>query len=133
MFRFFALIGAIGAILLAATQLTAGDAPEGWVKYSPSEFAAIQKTGKSVVVDVHATWCPTCRAQQPILEELRRDPRLSDATFVRVDFDKDKDFLRAHKIPRQSTIVIFRGKNEIARTVAETNRERLRAVVFSAI
>ncbi len=133
MFRLFALLGAVAAIFFAATQLTAKDAPEGWVQYTPEAFAAAQASGDPVVVDVFAPWCPTCRAQAPILDELRQDDRLAEATFIKVNFDDNKAFLRAHRIPRQSTILVFKGRTELARSIAETNRMRLRAVVLNAI
>ena len=133
MFRLFALLGAVAAVFFAATQLTAKDAPEGWVQYSPEAFATAQASGELVVVDVFAPWCPTCRAQAPILDELRQDDRLADATFIKVNFDKNRAFLREHRIPRQSTILVFKGETEVARSIAETNRMRLRAVVLNAI
>ena len=51
----------------------------------------------------------------------------------RVDFDKQKAFLRAHRIPRQSTVLVFKGRKEIARSIAQTDRNRLRAVVLGAL
>ena len=133
MFRFLALITVVAAVFFAAAQLTAKDAPEGWVQYTPEAFAAAQASGDPVVVDVFAPWCPTCRAQAPILDELRQDDRLADATFIKVNFDDNKAFLRAHRVPRQSTILVFKGRTEVARSIAETNRMRLRAVVLNAI
>jgi len=134
MLRFLALLAAIASLFAATFAVTASAAaPAGWVAYDAKSFAAAQASGKTLVVDVHADWCPTCRAQAPILEELRKEKQSENVSFVRVDFDDDKDFLRAHKIPRQSTIVVFKGNNEVARSVAETNRARLRGVVLNAL
>lgn len=107
-------------------------APE-WLEYTPEAFAAAQESGESILVDVTADWCPTCRAQKPILEELRAEESLDDVVFVRLDFDVHKDFLQAHAVPRQSTILIFDGAAEVGRSIAETDRERLRSFVFEAI
>lgn len=133
MLRFFAILGSIAAILFATVQLTASDKQQGWTDYTAASFARAQKAGETILVDVYAPWCPTCRAQTPILEELRTDKRLKDVTFVKVDFDHDKDFLRAHRIPRQSTILVFKGGKEVARSVADTDRARLRKLVLGAI
>lgn len=121
------------AAMMALFALTPAAAAPGWTSYSDASFARAQNAGKTIVVDVHAEWCPTCRAQQPILNELRADKRLKDVVFIKVDFDSDKSFLRANRIPRQSTIVVFKGKKETARSIAETNRARLRSVVLGAI
>lgn len=119
--------------LLAVGAFSPATAQQGWSGYSASSFAAAQAAGETIVVDVHADWCPTCRAQQPILNEIRSDKRAADVRFIKVDFDEDKAFLRAHKVPRQSTIIVFKGEREVARSIAETNRTRLRKLVFDAI
>lgn len=128
---FKALILAIAALFAAVP--VAASAQAQFVNYSESAFAAAQREGRTIIVDVHADWCPTCRAQAPILNELRSDPRLADALFVRVDFDTERAFLRAHRIPRQSTILVFKGREEEGRSIAETNRNRLRAFVLDNI
>ncbi len=120
----FAALGLLGS--------GAAFAASDWIAYSAEQFGKAQAADKTILVDVAASWCPTCKAQRPILDELRND-KLDDTVFMRVDFDKDQDFLRAHKIPRQSTIVIFNGKTELARSIAETDRERLREFVFNAV
>jgi thioredoxin 1 len=38
--------------------------------YTQAGFDKLQKEGKSILVEVHAPWCPTCRAQAPIVNEL---------------------------------------------------------------
>lgn len=121
----------IRRLLLIFTLLVAAPAfaAPAWMQYSPAEFTKSQSAGKTIIVDVHADWCPTCRAQAPILDTLRQDPRFKNAMFIRVDFDKDKAFLRQHRIARQSTILVFKGRKETARSVAETRAEKLRALL----
>lgn len=133
MTRLFLIIAAIGAIIIGTTQLTAQGSAAGWAAYDETEFMMAQKKGRTIVVDVHADWCPTCRAQAPILEELRQERQSANVLFVKVDFDTDKTFLRAHRIPRQSTVVVFNGMDEVARSIAETDRTRLRGVVLGAL
>ena len=118
-------------LILAAPAAAA--ATTGWTQYSSAEFARAQAAGKTIVVDVHADWCPTCRAQQPTLDALRGDPRLKGAVFVKVDFDTDKGFLRQYRIPRQSTVLVFKGTRETARSIAETRPAQLRAAVLGGI
>lgn len=120
-------------VLLVALLAVPALANPAWQAYSPKEFTQAQAAGKTIVVDVHATWCTTCRAQKPTLEALRTEPRLKDAVFVRVDFDTDRQFLRDHRIPRQSTILVFKGHQETARSVAETRPAQLRAAVLGGV
>jgi thiol-disulfide isomerase/thioredoxin len=134
MLRFVSLLAAIGALLAAALTVTArAETMSGWQAYDEKSFAAAQAAGKTLVVDVHAPWCPTCRAQEPILDELRKEHASEKVAFVKVDFDSDKAFLRANGVVRQSTVLVFKGTREVARSIAETDRKRLRAVVLGAL
>jgi thiol-disulfide isomerase/thioredoxin len=46
--------------------------------------------GKTVVMDFWATWCAPCRAQQPIIEDVKKRFEASrDVIFVAVDADDD--------------------------------------------
>lgn len=133
MTRLFLIIAALGAFVVGASQLTAQANASNWITYDEAEFMMAQKKGKTIVVDVYADWCPTCRAQAPILEDLRTEKQSSEVLFVKVNFDEEKAFLRANRIPRQSTVLVFKGMDEVARSVAETNRSRLRGVVLDAL
>ena len=132
MLRFLTLIAGIFAVALAGFG-TAQAAGGGFSSYSASSFEAAQAAGKTIVVDVHADWCPTCKAQAPILKDIAKNPKAKNVQFVRVDFDNDKAFLRDHRIPRQSTILVFKGKKEVGRSIAETDRARLTSFVLDRI
>ncbi|PKP70915.1 MAG: thiol reductase thioredoxin [Alphaproteobacteria bacterium HGW-Alphaproteobacteria-5] len=122
---------------LAASLLLLASAGPGlsatWTAFSQQAFDRALEQGQTIVVDVYADWCPTCKAQEPILEELASDPLLEEALLLRVDFDVEKKFLAAHRIPRQSTVVVFTGGEEVSRSIAETNRARLRAAVLRGL
>lgn len=132
MTRLFLIIAAIGAIVIGTGQLTAQASPAGWTSYDEAEFVMAQKKGRIIVVDIHAQSCPTCRAQAAILEELRQESQSADVLFITADFDEDKAFLRTHRIPRQPSVLVFSGMDEVARLVAETDRTRLRGAVLGA-
>ena len=133
MTRLFILIAAIGALVVGGMQLSAQSSSGSWQTYNAADFTMAQNKGKTIVVDIYADWCPTCRAQAPILEELRAERQSGDVLFVKVNFDDEKAFLREHRVPRQSTILVFKGTTEVARSIAETNRTRLRSVVLGAL
>ena len=59
--------------------------------FTADAFAAAQKAGKPIFVDVHASWCPICAKQKPILSELTADPKFKNLVFFVVDFDSQKD------------------------------------------
>ena len=111
------LRNAIAAILLSGTAFLA---TAGEIKlYSQQEFDALAQTGKPVVVDVSASWCPTCKAQKPIVERLAKQPDYKDVTILMVDFDSEKNVLKQFKVNMQSTLMGFKAGQEIARSVGD--------------
>lgn len=104
-----------------------------WTAYSPAAFASAQRQGKTIVVDVFASWCSVCKAQAPTLNKLLVDPKFKNAMFVKVNFDKDKPFLKQNRIVRQSTVLVFKGQKETARSIAETRPAQLRNAVIAGI
>ena len=47
--------------------------------------------GKTVVMDFWATWCAPCRAQQPLIENVKKHfADAPDVVFVAVDADDDR-------------------------------------------
>ena len=101
--------------------------------FDAKAFAAAQDAGKSVLVEIHAGWCPTCKAQKPILDKLSGQPKYSGVERFRVDFDDQKDVVKQFKAQVQSTLIVYRGRNEVARSVGETDEGRIRALLDKAL
>jgi thioredoxin 1 len=85
-------------------------------------FAEAQKAGKPIFVAIHATWCPTCKAQKPILSELMADPKFKNLVYFTIDFDSQKDLVRRFGARMQSTLISFIGSKEQGRSVGDSNR-----------
>ena len=117
---------------LAALVLIAAAPAPPFHAWSKPEFAAAQEAGRPVVVFVHASWCVTCRKQEPILRQLLSDPALKAVTVFVVDYS-DKATLKELSVTDRSTLVAFHGKTERARSSFSTNPEEIRALVSSAL
>jgi thioredoxin 1 len=89
--------------------------------YSQTEFDRLNAQGKGVVLAVHAPWCPTCKVQSPIQNELMSLPAFKDVTMMTIDFDSQKDLLKTFKVRMQSTIISFKGGKEMGRSVGDTS------------
>lgn len=101
--------------------------------FSQAAFDAAMKAGKPVLIDVSAPWCPTCKAQAPILSELTKQPRFKNLVVFNVDFDSQKDALRGFKAQQQSTLIVFKGGTEMGRSVGDTNKASIEALLARAI
>ena len=93
--------------------------------FNQTEFDRLTQAGQPVVVHVRASWCPTCKAQNPILDKLMKQPAYKDVTLLNVDFDSQKRIVKEFKVTMQSTLVGFKGKQEVARSVGDTTEAGL--------
>jgi thioredoxin 1 len=120
----------ISQALLVAGILTLAAAAWAGQPFDAKAFQASQAAGKPILVDVTASWCPICKRQQPIVEQLEKErPEL---VVYKVDFDKAKDVLRQFRVQQQSTLIVFRGAKEVGRSTGETDPAPLRALVAKA-
>ena len=97
--------------------------------FNSGSFAAAQKAGKPILVAIHASWCPTCKAQKPILNELMAEPKFKDLIYFVVDFDTQKDAVRFFGARIQSTLIAFKGTAETGRSVGDTERSSIAALL----
>lgn len=101
--------------------------------YDAGALAAAQKAGKSVLIHVSAPWCPTCKAQKPILDKLAADPAFKDVVMFDLDFDSGGEALRALNVRNQSTLIVFKGEKETGRSAGDTNADSIAALVKTAL
>jgi thioredoxin 1 len=100
--------------------------------YDAKAVAAAQAAGKAAVIDVTAPWCPTCKAQHRVFDHLKDKPELADLTIYEVDFDTQKDVLKAYKVTNQSTLVAFNGAKETGRVAGETRVDAIASLLKGA-
>ena len=65
------------------------------VPYQQQAFQQAQAAKKPILIEIDASWCPTCAKQRPIIAKLQADPAYKDVVVMRVDFDSQKDVVRA--------------------------------------
>jgi thiol-disulfide isomerase/thioredoxin len=123
------LRSALAALLMGlAGTATADEEP-----FEQQAYAQAVAAGKPVVVYLHADWCPTCRAQKPIVDRLSKEPRLKAVTIFVADFDKETALEKSLKVQQQSTFVVFRQGHEVARSTGQTSEAAIRAVLEQAL
>ena len=97
--------------------------------FTEAAFTQAQAQGKPILVDITATWCPVCAKQRPILDKLAADPAFSDLHILKVDFDSQKDVVRAMGVQMQSTLIVYHGKDERGRSTGQTDAAAIRALL----
>jgi thiol-disulfide isomerase/thioredoxin len=101
-------------------------------KFDQKAFEAAQAAGKPILVEVHAPWCPVCKAQAPILAKLKSEPRFQNLVSFQIDFDSQKDLLRKFNVQKQSTLIVFKGKQETGRSTGDSNAGSIAALLGKA-
>jgi thioredoxin 1 len=121
-------------MLLGALALTAGPSGAFDLKpYDSASFKAAQSDGKSILVEVSAPWCPTCKAQQKVLGALKDKPALDKLIVFEVDYDNQPDIVRSFGAQRQSTLIAYKGATETGRSVGDTRPTSIEALLMSTL
>lgn len=94
--------------------------PEQKSKHIPhlstiNEFKKVLNSGKDLVIDCFATWCPPCRALKPTLDTMHSTSAFPDVDFYGVDVDEAENLATLLQIQGLPTLLFFSNKKEVAR------------------
>ena len=113
---------------LATSTVLAANMP-----FDQARFDQLLKDGKPVVLHIHADWCPVCRAQDAVLDDLLPMDEFKNLPVLRANFDTEKKLLRKYKVRNQSTFIMFKNGNEISRSTGETDSMRIAELLRKAL
>lgn len=120
-------------LIVAAVPLAIALPVAAAEKFKLADLEAAQKADKMILVEIAAPWCPTCRAQKPILEGLAKNEKFKEFVFFKVDFDSQKEELRKLNARSQSTLIVFKGAKEVGRSVGDTKAASIEALFAKAL
>jgi len=101
--------------------------------FDRAAFDAAVAAGKPTAVHCHAGWCPTCKAQAPLVAELLGEARFKELTVFVADYDAESALKKQLKVTQQSTFVVFKGGKEVARSTGQTRKEALATLFAKAL
>lgn len=122
-------------IVVATAALSIGSVASAMDKkpFDQSAFEAAQAAGRPILVEVTAPWCPVCKAQAPILSQLKGEAKFKDLVSFNMSFNSQKDLLKKFNVQKQSTLIVFKGKQETGRSTGETNATAIATLLGTSI
>ena len=84
-------------------------------------------SGKTIVINSYEVWCGTCTAQTKVLDQAEKD--FKEIIFLSYEQSKNKDIAKMLGIKHWTTIVVYKGNNEVSRIIGQTKKE----TIYSAI
>ncbi|TAK21408.1 MAG: thioredoxin [Chloroflexota bacterium] len=79
-----------------------------------------------VLVDFWASWCPSCRALAPALDEVSRE-EADRLKVVKIDVDRDPVLADRYGVDGLPTLILFQHGREVGRVVGALPKHALLA------
>ena len=95
--------------------------------FSIQIFEEAKASGKTIVINSYEVWCGTCGKQTKILDQAEKE--FKDINFLSYEQSKNENIAKQLGIKFWTTIVIYKGNNEVARIVGQTNKK----IIYTAI
>tara|TARA_B100000427_G_scaffold304417_1_gene289664 strand:- start:1283 stop:1666 length:384 start_codon:yes stop_codon:yes gene_type:complete len=86
-------------------------------------FKKAQSEGKIIVINSWNEFCSTCKKQIKILDQA--ETKFKDVIFLSYEQTKNKDIADKLSIDYWTTIVIYKGEDEIYRSMGVTEKNQL--------
>ena len=137
--RNFFIILVAATLMLNSDKSYAGSQSQSFDRpyVNVETIEAAMKDGKTIFVNWKSKWCGTCNVQTKVLDAILMDePKIAEQVlFVSLDWDdyRDDAFTKRLNIPRRSTLVLFKGTEEIGRLVAATKRSEIENLIRTAL
>lgn len=125
------ILAVAAAVVVALSVMSAQAVTQH--KFDQKAFDEAQAADKPILVQVHASWCPICTVHDRILTKLGEDPRFKELVSFTIDFDTEQKLWRSFKATKQSTLIAFKGKKEVGRSVGDTNPKSIEALLAKSL
>ena len=90
-------------------------------------FNKAQSEGKIVVVSSWMKYCSSCANQMKVLQKAKREGELLDIKFDNIEYFSfdvtNSEFANLFNVQFQTTLLIFKGNQEIYRSIGETTED----------
>ena len=107
------------------------NAVEKKTNFSIEVFEKAKASGKTIVINSYEIWCGTCDAQTKVLNEAEQE--FKEIIFLSYEQSKNKDIAKKLDIKYWTTIVVYKGDNEVSRLIGQTQKEKIYSTIKKGI
>ena len=107
------------------------NAADKYTNFSISSLEKAKAAGKTVVVNSYEPWCWSCRKQDKVLTDAKDE--FKNVVFLTYQQGKHKDIAEALNVSVRTTIVVFKGKKEVARIIGQTGKTEIYSAIKKGI
>ena len=113
------------------------NAMEKKTTFNKSLFDKAQSEGKIVVVSSWIKYCSSCASQMKVLQKAKKEGKLSDIKFDDIlyfSFDvTNSEIANLLNVQYQTTLLIFKGDQEVYRSIGETTEDLIYEALKASI
>ena len=113
------------------------NAMEKETTFNKDLFTQAQSEGKVVIISSWIKYCSSCASQMKVLQRAKNEGGLSDIKFDNIEyfyFDvTNREIADFFNIQYQTTLLIFKGDNEVYRSIGETTEELIYEALKASI
>ena len=114
-------------ILLFTIYCFSVSAAEKKTNFSIEIFENAKAEGKTIVINSYNVSCATCAKQTKILDQAQKE--FKEIIFFSYNQNKNKNIAKRLDINFWTTIVVYKGNDEVARIIGQTDKK----IIYSAI
>ena len=107
------------------------NAVEKKTNFSEEIFENAKASGKTIVINSYEVWCGTCSKQTKILDQAEKE--FKDIIFLSYEQSKNKNIAQKLGIKFFTTIIVYRGNDEVTRIVGQTDKKIIYAAIQKGI
>ena len=100
-------------------------------------FDKAQSDGKIVVISSLIKYCPSCAGQMKILQNAKNKGELLDIKFDNIEYFSfdvtKKEISNFFDVQYQTTLIIFKGNQEVYRSIGETTEDLIYEALKASI
>ena len=105
--------------------------------FDKKSFDKAQSEGKVIIVSSWIKYCSSCASQMKVLNKAKNEGKLLDIKFENIEYFSfdvtNKEIANLFNVKFQTTLLIFKNKKEVYRSLGETTEDLIYQALKTAV